>query len=91
MALRCQQLGYDSGRARKRLPVALWERATQKTDWVLVAEQLVDLRLPPSNHFEALLGKRRGEYSIRINICYRICFFWDEDDGAYELLIEDYH
>jgi len=44
----------------------------------------------PGNHLEALKGNRRGQYSIRINDQYRICFAWSESD-AYDVEITDYH
>ena len=47
------------------------------------------LREPPGNHFEALHGDREGQYSIRINDKYRICFTWN--DGAENVEIVDYH
>ena len=47
------------------------------------------LREPPGNHFEALRGDRAGQYSIRINDKYRICFTWNE--GAENVEIVDYH
>ena len=47
------------------------------------------LRQPPGNHFEALHGNREGQYSIRINDQYRICFTWN--DGAEDVEIVDYH
>lgn len=49
-----------------------------------------DLRFPPSNQLEALLGKRSGSYSIRINEQWRICFTF-ESGHAYEVEIIDYH
>ncbi len=54
------------------------------------ASDVADLGDPPSNHLEALAGDRIGEFSIRINRRYRICFRWNED-GADELEIVDYH
>ncbi len=48
------------------------------------------LRQPPSNHLEALHGDREGQYSIRINLQYRICFTWN-DNGADNVEIVDYH
>jgi proteic killer suppression protein len=54
------------------------------------ATHLDDLRAPPGNRLEALTGKRRGQYTIRINGQFRICFVWKED-GAYEVEIVDYH
>jgi hypothetical protein len=54
------------------------------------ATRLDDLREPPGNMLEPLRGKRRGQYSIRINDQFRICFVWKED-GAYDVEIVDYH
>jgi proteic killer suppression protein len=49
-----------------------------------------DLRVPPANHLEKLKGDRKGQYSIRINNQWRICFTWDDGD-AYDVEIVDYH
>ena len=54
------------------------------------AVRLQDLLAPPGNRLEALKGDRSGQYSIRINDQYRICFKWKERD-AYEVEIADYH
>ena len=54
------------------------------------AVELYDLRQPPSNHFEALGGDRKGQYSIRINDKWRICFTWGES-GAEDVEIVNYH
>ena len=54
------------------------------------ANQLKDLAMLPSNRFEALSGDRAGEYSIRINQQWRICFEW-QDDGPHNVEITDYH
>ena len=54
------------------------------------AVELYDLRQPPSNHFEALAGDRKGQYSIRINDKWRICFTWSES-GAEDVEIVNYH
>ena len=54
------------------------------------AVELYDLRQPPSNHFEALGGDRKGQYSIRINDKWRICFTWSES-GAEDVEIVNYH
>jgi len=51
---------------------------------------LDDLRIPPNNRLEALKGERKGQFSIRINDQWRICFRFDAD-GASELEIVDYH
>ena len=54
------------------------------------ARSLQDLAAIPGNHFEKLLGRRQGEYSIRINEQCRVVFKW-RDDGPYDVKIEDYH
>lgn len=54
------------------------------------AISLGDLRVPPGNMLESLIGNRKGQYSIRVNGQWRICFVW-KDDGAYEVEIVDYH
>ena len=51
---------------------------------------LLDLRIPPGNRLEALVGGRAGQHSIRINDQWRICFEW-RDGHAFELEITDYH
>ena len=54
------------------------------------AVSLDDLRVPPSNHLEALKGERKGQFSIRINMQWRICFRWKNGD-AHDVEIVDYH
>jgi toxin HigB-1 len=54
------------------------------------AQQLIDLQSPPGNRLEKLGGDRQGQYSIRINRQYRICFQWRGQD-AFEVEITDYH
>lgn len=54
------------------------------------AADLNDLRVPPGNRLEKLSGKRKGQYSIRINDQYRICFDW-KSGNAYRVEIVDYH
>lgn len=51
---------------------------------------LIDLRVPPGNHLEALAGDRRGQHSVRVNEQWRICFVWTES-GPTEVEIVDYH
>ncbi len=63
------------------------ERKLQMLD---SAEGLNDLRVPPGNRLEKLAGDRRGQYSIRINDQWRICFRW-RNDGAWDVEIVDYH
>ena len=64
--------------------------ALRKLDQIQASINLNDLRVPPGNHLEALVGGRKGQHSIRINDKYRICFIW-KDDGAHEVEITDYH
>ncbi len=64
--------------------------ALRKLDQMEAATQLWDLKEPPGNRLEALKGDRSGQYSIRVNDQYRICFEW-KSDGAYEVEITDYH
>ena len=54
------------------------------------AHTLDFLRSPPGNHLEALKGKRKGQYSIRINDQFRVCFRWI-DEGPADVEIVDYH
>jgi len=54
------------------------------------AEALVDLRVPPGNRLEKLKGRRSGQYSIRINDQWRVCFSWKDGD-AHDVEIVDYH
>ncbi|KXK32980.1 MAG: hypothetical protein UZ01_00402 [Candidatus Brocadia sinica] len=54
------------------------------------AKNLSDLRIPPANRLEILKGNRKGQFSIRINDQWRICFIWRDVD-AYEVEIADYH
>jgi len=54
------------------------------------AAELHDLANPPGNRLEKLHGTRRGQYSIRINDQFRICFVWRDHD-AYEVEVTDYH
>ncbi|WP_062064763.1 type II toxin-antitoxin system RelE/ParE family toxin [Cellvibrio sp. OA-2007] len=82
--------GIDSKLARKACPQTLWRIAARKLDLLDSAAYLDDLKIPPGNKLEALLGNRKGQYSIRINEQYRICFRWT-DAGVEEVEIVDYH
>jgi toxin HigB-1 len=68
---------------------AIERMARRKLEMLEAAERLSDLKVPPGNRLEALKGERRGQYSIRINDQWRICFRWDE--GAADVEIADYH
>ena len=54
------------------------------------AQDVQDLRVPPGNHLEVLKKDRKGQFSIRINDQWRICFSW-KSDGAHDVEIVDYH
>lgn len=69
---------------------ALQRQAQRKLAILDGAETLQDLRLPPGNRLEKLKGDREGQYSIRINDQWRICFIWSEGD-ADDVEITDYH
>jgi proteic killer suppression protein len=64
--------------------------ALRKLTQLAVSARLEDLRVPPGNRLELLRGNRAGQYSIRINDQWRICFVW-AGDGAYDVEIIDYH
>ncbi|MGI0491265.1 type II toxin-antitoxin system RelE/ParE family toxin [Alkalinema pantanalense CENA528] len=55
------------------------------------ATSINDLRIPPGNHLEKLVGDRKGQYSIRINDQWRICFTWTNENNADQVEIVDYH
>ncbi len=82
--------GTHSKAALKCLPVHLWKTAYRKFYALDNAVTLNDLRSPPHNRLEALKGDRKGQYSIRINEQYRICFYWTSV-GPASVEIVDYH
>jgi proteic killer suppression protein len=74
----------------RRLPADI-QRAAMRKLWLIdAALSLNDLRVPPANHLEILKGKRKGQYSIRINEQWRICFRWIQGN-TYDIEITDYH
>lgn len=74
----------------QRFPHDIQRTALRKLVMIEVSESLSDLRIPPSNQLEKLKGDREGQYSIRINDQWRICFEWHEGN-AYDVEIVDYH
>lgn len=82
--------GKNTRSARKVCPKKLWKIARRKLDQLDSVVELKELAIPPGNKLEALAGEKKGLYSIRINIQYRICFKW-EKDGPSEVEITDYH
>lgn len=78
------------GKQVPKLPVEIQRRALNKLRIMDKTTSLEELRIPPGNRLEILSGNRKGQYSIRINQKWRICFRWD-DENAYEVEITDYH
>jgi len=82
--------GVNSRDARRTCPENLWRVAARKLDQLDSVETVNELRIPPGNRLEELSGDRRGQYSIRINDQYRICFTW-MISGPDQVEIVDYH
>jgi proteic killer suppression protein len=74
----------------RRLPADLLRTMLRKLVALDAAEALGDLRVPPGNRLEKLKGRRSGQYSIRINDQWRVCFGWKDGD-AHDVEIVDYH
>lgn len=74
----------------RKLPPQIQQRALIKLRWIHRAKDLFDLQTVPANHLEQLRGKRNGQWSIRINKQWRICFNWIENN-AHNVEITDYH
>lgn len=80
---------YFRERSRK-LPPDIQQVALRKLRMVNNAKTINDLRISPANRLEKLVGNRSGQYSIRINDQWRICFIW-KDSAATDVEITDYH
>lgn len=78
------------GQFSSKLPQDIQRTAVVKLLILNAASMIETLRVPPSNHLEALHHDREGQYSIRINKQWRICFIWHGTD-AYDVEIVDYH
>ena len=74
----------------RKLPAGIQDKAYQRLVMLHKSSNLRDLRIPPGNRLEKLSGDRSGQWSIRINDQWRICFEWRDDD-AYNVEITDYH
>ena len=74
----------------RKLPNDIQRIALRKLIMIDNAACLDDLKVPPGNHLEQLSGDRKGQYSIKINDQYRICFI-EEDNNFFEIEIVDYH
>ena len=78
---------FNLGRVRRFVNI---ERpALRKLKQLDLARRIEDMRAPPGNHLEALKGDRAGQWSVRVNDQFRICFRWS--DGAEDVEIVDYH
>ncbi len=82
--------GRNTKDARKTCPRDLWRVAARKLEQLDSVELLEELRIPPGNRLETLSRDRKGQYSIRINEQYRVCFAWTEE-GPEAVEIVDYH
>ena len=82
--------GVSSKVARKACPQTIWRVATRKLDLLDSVVSLDELKVPPGNRLEPLSGNRSGQYSIRINDQFRICFMWGES-GPENVEVTDYH
>jgi proteic killer suppression protein len=80
---------YSRERSRK-LPTDIQLIALRKLRMINNAKTIIDLRVPPANRLEKLSGDRAGQYSIRINDQWRVCFVWKDGD-AIDVEITDYH
>jgi proteic killer suppression protein len=79
-----------SGLRSRRFPSEIQAVALRKLRMINQAHALSDLRVPPGNRLERLAADRTGQYSIRINDQWRICFEW-RDEGARNVEVVDYH
>lgn len=79
-----------AGQHSRRLPADLYQVARRKLRMLHSAHSLIDLQAPPANRLERLKGRRAGQYSIRVNDQWRVCFRWD-DGHAHDVQIVDYH
>ena len=89
-SFRCKdtQALFEGGQPRRLMAIA--SVAARKLTQLEAAQTLEFLRSPPGNRLEALRGNRAGQYSIRINDQFRICFIWT-DSGPTQVEIVDYH
>jgi toxin HigB-1 len=83
------QLLWETGKSR-RVPASIRVSALKKLAILHWATSLADLAVPGGNHLEQLKGDRKGQFSIRINDQYRLCFGWNNGD-ANDVEIVDYH
>ena len=78
------------GEFSRKLPIDMQETARRKLRMLNNSMTINDLRIPPSNHLELLKGDRKGQFSIRINKAWRICFNWISGN-CYNVEMVNYH
>ncbi len=83
------RLLWESGKSR-RIPANLRTSAWKKLAILNAAVEVENLKIPPGNRLEALKKDRKGQYSIRVNDQFRVCFAW-RDGNAHDVEIVDYH
>ncbi|MDP1604626.1 MAG: type II toxin-antitoxin system RelE/ParE family toxin [Legionella sp.] len=90
-SFRCKETKkiYDGSMSRK-FPSSVQQRARRKLRMLNNARAIDDLRIPPGNHLEKLVGDRISQYSIKINDQWRLCFIW-QDGTIIEVEMVDYH
>lgn len=84
------QAFWESNGQKKHFYAPFANVLMRKLRMLDAAKELYDLRIPPGNKLEALHGEREGQFSIRINSQYRICFSWT-NDGVKDIEVVDYH
>jgi toxin HigB-1 len=90
-SFKCKQAeALFRGEFVKGIASQIQQRAREKLKYLDAVGDLRDLMIPPSNRLEALKGDRKGQYSIRVNQQWRICFRWDNGDAA-DVEMTDYH
>lgn len=78
------------GQYAKRVDRSIQRTVLRKLELIHAAKNVKDLRIPPGNRLERLVGDRRGQYGIRVNAQWRLCFVW-RDGGAEGVELVDYH
>jgi proteic killer suppression protein len=89
-SFRCKETEALFNHRRVKRFTSCERAALRKLAQLEISGSLHDLRIPPANRLEALIGDRSGQYSIRINDRWRVCFEWRDGD-AWNVEIVDYH
>lgn len=82
---------YFADKSSKKIPAVISDRMFRKLQMIDDATKDLDLRVPPSNHFEKLSGRLIGKCSIRVNKQWRLVFEWDDEHGEARNLYLDNH